>query len=77
MFTVSIPADFVQKVLTTDSQMLLNVLDQMPPPLARMVARTFILDLPQGPLDWLFIMHLQCVGSHNHSAASGLRLRTV
>jgi hypothetical protein len=31
---------------------------------------------PQA-LDRLFIMHLQDVGSHNHTVAGGLRLRAV
>jgi hypothetical protein len=52
-----------------DLQVLVNVLHQIPHPLARMVTSTLIMDLAQGPLDWLFIMHLQCVGSRNEFAA--------
>jgi hypothetical protein len=41
------------------------------------MARTLLMDLAKGPLDWLFIMHLQDVGSRNHGVAAGLRLRAV
>jgi len=34
-----------------------------------MVTGTFVMDIAKGALDWLFIMHLQCVGSRNEFAA--------
>ena len=49
--------------------MLLDVVDEMPHPLARVVTGTFIMDSAKGALDWLFIMHLQSVGSPNEFAA--------
>jgi len=42
-----------------------------------MIAGDLIMQLLPQAFDWLFIMHLQGVGSHNYSAASGLRLRTL
>src|SRR5262245_22443855 len=49
--------------------MLFDILYQPPNLLARVVPRPLVMDLATGPLDWLFIMHRQCVGSHNEFAA--------
>jgi len=59
----------------SDCQMLLDISDQSPDPLALKGARALVRNIPTGPLDWLFIMHLQGVGSHTYSAAGGLKLR--
>ena len=57
--------------------MLLHIPDQILEACALVIAGALVMDIPKGSFDWLFIMHLQGVGSHNYSAASGLRLRTL
>src|ERR1043166_1085645 len=49
--------------------MVRHVLDQLLDTVALVIAGAFVMDIPQGPLDWLFIMHLQSVGSPNAFAA--------
>jgi len=60
-----------------DGQMLGDIADYSPQLLAVVIARTLLMHIAKGTLDWLFIMHLQDVGSHNHTVAGGLRLRAV
>ncbi len=57
--------------------MLLHIPDQILEAFALVIAGALVVHVAEDALDWLFIMHLQGVGSHNYSAASGLRLRTL
>jgi hypothetical protein len=60
------------------TQVLLHIADYVAPALPFMVARTFVVHIPKGPLDGLLIMHLQSVESHNHfPTLGGERLRAL
>jgi hypothetical protein len=54
-------------------RVLFDVLHELPDPLASVDAHALIMDI-EGPLDWLFIMHLQWVGRHNEFAADSKSL---
>jgi hypothetical protein len=49
--------------------MLGDIVDHCAQPFAFVITGTLLMDLAKSPFDWLFIMHLQGVGSHNHSAS--------
>ena len=50
-------------------EMLFHVPDEILHAVALVIARTPVMDVAKSALDWLFIMHLQSVGSPNEFAA--------